>query len=425
MANPTDFEQYIVELTNRFRIDPGGAYARIVDNDARSTGFDVRVTEALQFFDVNLGLLKRELNALDQAQPLAWNDDLNESAQLHTQRMKNADSQAHQLPGEGDLGERVRDAGYLHTTATENLFAFAESALHAHHAFIVDWGPGPDGMQTPRGHRDNLIDGQMREIGIGTLNDNAGATSVGPILLTQNFGVRSDAGPFLLGAAFKDKDRDDHFSLGEGQGGMKVKVGGRGLDKTAPSGGYGLETGEGVFNVTIKGRPVKGKITAQVEIGEDNVKIDLMDRKHLFTTGDLDLKKGAASVTALGSEAIDLTGKNGRDFLIGNDAANTLDGEGGRDRLKGEGGSDLVIGGRGNDKLWGGAGGDEFQFGLRDGRDRILDWDDRDSLVIAGSVDASDIDISARKGDAVVSFGRTIVTIDDAAGNITLDDMVF
>ena len=221
------------------------------------------------------------------------------------------------------------------------------------------------------------------------------------------------------------REKGNHFSLGEGLGGMKVKVGGRGLDKTAPSGGYGLETGEGVFNVTIKGRPVKGKITAQVEIGEDNVKLDLMDKKHLFTTGDLDLKKGAASVTALGSQAIDLTGKNGRDFLIGNDASNTLDGEGGRDRIKGEGGSDLIIGGRGNDKLWGGSGGDEFQFGLRDGRDRIYDWHKGDSLVISAPVEASDIDISANRGDAVVSFGRTIVTIDDAAGNITLDDLVF
>lgn len=425
MANPTDFEQFIVELTNRFRTDPGGSYDRIVDSEPQSTGFDANVTAALQFFEVNLGLLKSELAVLPQVQPLAWNDSLNVSAQLHTQRMQNADEQSHQLRGEGDLGERVRDAGYIHTQATENLFAFAESALHAHQAFVVDWGPGPDGMQTPRGHRDNLIDGQMREIGVGVLTDGSGSTNVGPILLTENFGVRSTAGPFLLGVAFIDRDHDDHFSLGEGAGGMKVTVGGRGLDKSAPSGGYGLETGEGVFNLIIKGRPVQGKIAASVEIGDDNVKIDLMDKKHLFTTGDLDLKKGAASVTALGSQDIDLSGKNGRDLLIGNDGSNRLDGEGGRDRIEGGGGADVIVGGRGRDKLFGGAGADDFHFGARDGRDTILDWNNGDQIVIDASVSASDIDISSKHGDAVVHFARTFVIIADEAGHITLDDLLF
>lgn len=425
MANPTDFEQFIVELTNRFRIDPGGSFDRIVDSEPQSTGFDPNVTAALQFFEVNLDKLKAELAALPQVQPLAWNDSLNESAQLHSQLMKDLDEQSHQLPGEGDLGDRVRDAGYIHTEATENVFAFAESALHAHHAFVVDWGPGTDGMQSPRGHRDNLIDAQMREIGIGVVTDNSGATDVGPILLTENLGVRSSTGSFLLGAAFRDGDRDDHFSMGEGLGGMKVTVGGRGSDSTASSGGYGLETGEGTFNLIIKGRPVQGRIAATVEIGSDNVKIDLMDKKHLFTTGDLDLKKGAASVTALGSQDIDLSGKNGRDLLVGNDGDNRLDGEGGRDRIEGGDGDDLIIGGRGRDTLLGGDGADDFQFGLRDGRDRILDWDNGDQIAINGSVEASDIDITANRGDAVIHFGRSFVIVEDQAGHITLDDLLF
>lgn len=425
MANPTDLEQYIVELTNRFRIDPGGAYDRVVDDEPSSTGYDPTVTAALQFFNVNLDLLKEELGALPQVQPLVWNDDLNEAAQLHTQRMKNQDSQSHQLPGEGDLGERVRDAGYMHTRATENVFAFGETPLHIHQAFTVDWGEGPNGMQSPRGHRENLIEAGMREIGVGSLTDNDPSTSVGPILLTENLGVRSTAGPFLLGAAFKDKDRDDHFSFNEGMGGMKVKVGGRGGDKTAPSGGYGVETGEGTFNVILKGRPVKGKIQASVEIGEDNFKIDLMDKKHLFTTGSLDLRKGAASVTALGSQDVDLSGKKGRDNLIGNAGSNTLDGEGGRDRIDGGAGADVIIGGKGNDKLKGGGGNDEFVFGLRDGKDSILDWNDGDRISIDGDVTAQDIDISARRGDAVVSFGATVVTVEDQAGEITLDDLLF
>jgi dienelactone hydrolase len=65
----------------------------------------------------------------------------------------------------------------------------------------------------------------------------------------------------------------------------------------------------------------------------------------------------------------ELTGKRGKDRLVGSAEGDRLRGRGGRDKLKGRGGRDCLAGGKGGDRLDGGAGGDRLSGGS--GRDRI------------------------------------------------------
>lgn len=80
-----------------------------------------------------------------------------------------------------------------------------------------------------------------------------------------------------------------------------------------------------------------------------------------------------------------------RDYLVGNDVANTL---------KGNGGDDVLDGLGGDDRLWGGAGADEFRFFDECGKDTILDF-------VSGTdrIDLTDIDANVwASGDQAFNF---------------------
>lgn len=63
-----------------------------------------------------------------------------------------------------------------------------------------------------------------------------------------------------------------------------------------------------------------------------------------------------------GGAAIDGTGNNYANVVVGNGAANSLSGGLGNDRIEGRGGDDQLFGGLGNDILYGEAGADGFRF---------------------------------------------------------------
>lgn len=230
--------------------------------------------------------------------------------------------------------------------------------------------------------------------------------------------------------------------MGEGLGRLKVEVAGVGRTTGADTGGYAIEVEAGEARVKLWGGPVKGKIVADVDFGDGNVKLDVVDKRHLLTSADLELKSGAKSVTAIGAGDVDLTGSGRGDRLYGNDGRNTLDGGSGNDRLYGgsgrdrlvggEGkdrlvggdGKDKLIGGKGSDVLLGGDGADVFIFGTRDGRDRIRDWDGEDTIRLKGA-SRSKVDIGRDDGDAIIEYARTTIVVMDAAGDIGWGDIDF
>lgn len=285
--NPTADEQYMLELLNRFRIDPAAELAHMTSslgNPARSN--DPDIDSALRFFSTSGSALAAQWAQLVAAQPLAWNEDLYEAAEFHTQVMIDSNSQTHQAPGEPSLGARATNAGYTnYSFLAENVYAYARSVLHAHAGFAIDWGdnndpshPSVNGIQSPPGHRNNMLDNDFREVGIRILSESNSSTQVGPLLVTQDLGVRYNFGnSFLLGVVFADGGSNG-YQPGEGLGGVSVQVVGAAGTYIATSmsaGGYQLQVPPGVYDITFSGAGFGSAATYRnITVGSQNVKLD-------------------------------------------------------------------------------------------------------------------------------------------------------
>lgn len=112
-----------------------------------------------------------------------------------------------------------------------------------------------------------------------------------------------------------------------------------------------------------------------------------------------------------------VTGDAGNDTLSGNAGRDVLTGGAGRDSLDGGGGNDRLFGAGGADRLKGGAGQDVFVFGANDGRDRIQDFrEGTDKIEINDpAIDFEDIGFATSGGNAVLTIGSTIVTVERGA----------
>ena len=279
MANPSAKEQYMLELINRMRTNPEAEYDLLVNSG------DEDIESALGFFNVDLTVLQSQWNTLQPAQPVAWSNQLHDSAEVHSQLMIDFDEQSHNLPGEPSLGDRIFNTGYQFQTIAENIFAFGRSVFESHAAFAIDWGNDANGIQNPPGHRDTIMSNRYREVGISILPEDVSGTSVGPLVVTQHFGnsqqlAASDTS-WLLGTAFRDVDDDDFYSVGEGISNITVEISGISNSnfsttiQTQDAGGYQTLLSPGEYQVEfIRGNETVK--TEQVTIDDENVKLDLM-----------------------------------------------------------------------------------------------------------------------------------------------------
>jgi Ca2+-binding RTX toxin-like protein len=337
MRNPSAFDQYTVELLNRARIDPEGEFARLIPDASTGRGVTPEVTSAI---------LASQFGSLEAAAPLAWNAALGQSAQDHTDQMLSHDAQSHQLPGEAGLGDRIQTAGYHHLwRAGENIYAYASDALSGFAAFLIDWG-GNDGtgIQNPAGHRENIMNAAFTEIGVGHDVDTDPSTGVGPNLITHDLGTRFDYAAQVTGVVFADADGDRFYTMGEGIAGATVSSDGRstvGFD----SGGYNLALASGHHSLAFT---APGLVSASIgiDLGADNVKVDLIGAGSFRSSVSATLEDGAVALELLGAAARD---------AIGNALGNTLIGSRGDNVLEGKDGADTLVGGLGNDVLDGGS----------------------------------------------------------------------
>lgn len=277
---PTAEEQYMLELINRMRLNPAAELDLLTNSltgEARSDDPDINA--ALDFFNVSGPALVSQWATLTAAPPLAWDEALYMMAELHSQNMILDDTQDHNLPGRPTLAQRATTFGYNYTILGENIFAFGESVLHAHAAFAIDWGSGPNGIQNPPGHRQAIMSSQFREVGIRIIPETSQSTDVGPLVVTQNFGNRAAFGDsWLLGAVYKDMDEDGFYSIGEGLGGVTVTAvsdEGTFVTNSLAEGGYQLALPAGTYTVTFSGAEFGTPATYDnVVIGSTNAKLD-------------------------------------------------------------------------------------------------------------------------------------------------------
>jgi uncharacterized protein YkwD len=297
IGDPTAYEQQSLEYLNLARADALVEANRLRDEP------DSEIQDAYDFFEIEGQDIVDQFTWLvnnghmDQvAQPLSFQPQLLQAAQLHTQDMFQNIFQGHTSSSNppapfqagDDLGDRLDAVGYNFQSAAENVYSTSESIPYGHAGFDVDWGtstsPGhpaynaafnDQGMQNPAGHRLNIHNGDFKEIGIGVINDTNG--TVGPQLITQDFGY-SGAVSYITGVVFEDLNENDFYDIGEGRSGVRVDVDGSGYYAvSSTSGGYSIPvTEDGMYEVTFSGGGFGSFATMAEIIDGLNVKVDYL-----------------------------------------------------------------------------------------------------------------------------------------------------
>jgi hypothetical protein len=271
IGNPTDEEQYYLELLNRARLDPQGE-ANLLVNTTNSA-----ILGAYNFFKVDLTVLQTAYQSIAPVAPLAFEPRLTTAARGHSAWMLANGVQQH---SEGTVtpGNRATAAGYPWNVLGENIFAYADEPFSGFAGFEVDWGNGPSGMQNPPGHRENDHNGAFREIGIGVVDgsNTVGANSpVGPQLVTFDLGSRPNLPPLVTGVAYYDLNGNGMFDPGEGIPGIRADVSGSTYYAVSTnSGGFAVPGANGSQTVTFTGPGVNQALPATIA-GGANVKVDL------------------------------------------------------------------------------------------------------------------------------------------------------
>lgn len=348
MPAPTSQEQYLLELINEARLDPLRNAERYITSYTPLISTDADIQKAINFFRVSGSALLAAYQSLNAVAPLSWNNNLSSAAQSHNAEMIAADQQSHQIPGEDSLGTRISNAGYVGwTSLSENVYSFAESMIYGHAGFMIDWGNGPNGMQSPPGHRNTIMSGNFREVGIAVTAENSSATNVGPYVITQDFGTRGLL--FVLGVAYSDNDQDDFYSIGEGRGDLTVELAASSTSSAA-SGGYSLAITPGLHTITMSGGGLFADVLVTTNISS-NIKLDVVDGNTLLTSGSVEVSGPVSIIRAInaGTSGVTITAGTGNQQIFGNS---------GNDTLKGGHGDDVFSGGAGNDAINGDSGTD-------------------------------------------------------------------
>ena len=258
MSQPTEQEQYLLELINRARLNP--------------------LDEANLFgIGLNDGLTANTISDTAK-QPLAFNLLLIDAARSHSQWMLNTDTFSHTGVDGSKGGDRMSNAGYQFTGSWawgENLGSTGTTGtLNVTNAITQI----NEGLFKSSGHRKNILNNSFREIGLATLTgDFDGYNS---LMVTENF-AKSGSDVFLTGVAFDDLVQDDDFyTIGEGLGGIEVTAI-RQSDNlsftttTMPSGGYQIALDAGTYEVSFSHNNQTIGNTKQVTIAGENIKLDL------------------------------------------------------------------------------------------------------------------------------------------------------
>lgn len=265
-AQPTANEQYLIELINRARANP----------TAEAASFGI---------DLNEGLSPGTISDSPK-QPLAVNPYITDAARAHSQHMIDVDQFDHAGIGDGTPYSRMVDAGYIFNPPAASAENIAWSGSmpdipdtfqtigKIHRDLFVDT-PIPD-----RGHRLNLMDPNLREVGTGIITGEytSGFTTYNAVMVTQDF-ADSTGNPFLTGVVYRDTTVQDQFyTPGEGIGGVAITATNLDtqIDYTTTSqdaGGYSLALPPGTYRVVASDNAIH-KVYRVITVGSENRKLD-------------------------------------------------------------------------------------------------------------------------------------------------------
>ncbi len=270
-AVPTEYEQYMVELINRARLDPASEVTRL------GTG---SLNEGPPTLGGNAYLIQDGPH-----QPVAISNDIVDAARGYATLLNDNNTFCHTCFGT-DAEDRMFAEGYVPLLSFFDFFDVAGYTLLYGAATPVSFVPGRENLAfaaegpsngmiddltaavanshaglfndfdtASRGHRSTMMYGEWKEIGVG-INEGLDG-SFDSVYIVTNFAHRSDTGPFITGVAFDDQDGDDFYTpdFGEAIGGMTVEAFTAGTANlvnsttTLPSGGYKIEVPVGTYDV--------------------------------------------------------------------------------------------------------------------------------------------------------------------------------
>jgi uncharacterized protein YkwD len=232
-GDPSDLEQYMLELINRARTNPA-LEGRFLDQINTSYSKQSRADHPEYFTN-----LPGEFSAYPAVPPLAFNPALLRTSREHSADMLSNNYFAHDTPSGLTPFNRMSNAGYAYGTAGENITGMgcssASDVLESHYGLMVDCYNIND-VAEHLGHRLNLLDADFKEVGIGF----AGTHDHGDG--TQDFGSQhSNPLCFLVGVVYRDRNSNGQYDPGEGVSNVLVtpNVGGN-TALTSSSGGYAV-----------------------------------------------------------------------------------------------------------------------------------------------------------------------------------------
>ncbi|MCC5983993.1 MAG: hypothetical protein JJU42_06480 [Rhodobacteraceae bacterium] len=321
----TPAEQFFLEQVNRARLDP--------------------LAEAARYgIDLNTNITGMTLTG-EARQPLAPSALLKDASHRHSLDYLTGQVFDGHTGSDGSTPvARAADAGYPSGFVGENVGArFATNPLNADDA-MTQSAPGSsnhhEGLFLSPGHRVNLLQSDYREIGV--------AQELGPIpsefvalvaddpsltdwdwfasAVTVKMGAVPGSTYFLTGVAYVDTDGDGAYSIGEGRDGVAVSVGDVSV-ASAFAGGYAIAWPAAQIEVSFDWEGTM--LSAQVDLSEGNVKLDLVGGLRLMSSGDLVLGEGVLEAGLLGAADLSLTGNGLDNLLLVGRGNNVIDGGGG------------------------------------------------------------------------------------------------
>lgn len=270
-GGPTSQEQYMLQVLNLVRTNPQAAVSYLEQNITPD------VSATINYYGVDLQQTLQEISSMSPQPPLAWNQDLANAAQAHSQDMVTNGFQSHTGSDGSTPPSRIQAAGYTNSTRSgENIYAYATSVDQAMEAFLIDWGV------SDAGHRANILepgvsqDDAYRDVGISILNSNNSA--VGPEVITQDFGAQQGEQAQLVGVVYNGPQGNTLYQPGEGTANVQISAVNLANGQVSStvnwdSGGYELPLNPGKYLVIAsQGNQVIGSQT--VTINDVNVEAD-------------------------------------------------------------------------------------------------------------------------------------------------------
>lgn len=305
-AHPSPMEQKMLFLLNQARNNPHAEGVRLQD----LANTDAVINNEYNGHQVQLGKMKKELKAIANMGPVAFDRKLYRGQRDHNQWMIANNVQSHgdevttcpirggSFSSIGGHDQTCRSALYFGTMMPQytgiNFYTQGKSAEHLHAGLIVDWGATLDGnqslygMQDPRGHRINRLRPDARVIGLAIEAEKVKATeNVGKYVMSEIV-TRDDGNPneaYLVGTVWQDRNANGEYDEGEGISGVEVEPVSTGswYAVTGQAGGYALPmSGQpgGTIAVKFSGGDLQTPLNMQIPVtgfaGSENVLANLL-----------------------------------------------------------------------------------------------------------------------------------------------------